>query len=264
MEDFFYDGLLQDEGFDSVLDQDGAPSEHNGDSSAHTDKPLHDNAPITVEECLLAIMTYAIRHKITGKALTDLLTLITLICPQQLNTDRLNSMHHFRDFFSNYATLPHVIHKYCKKCIVSVEEDWSICQSCKASLLGEGGVSFFIEVSVEAQLKKLVAQKGFQEKLNFRFSRQKKNKENMEDIYDGHVYRQHVVSDGLLSDLRNISFMWNTDGVPIFKSSKFSVWPFYCVINELSFVECTKRENMVFVGLWFGDSKPSMLTFLQP
>lgn len=46
--------------------------------------------------------------------------------------------------------------------------------------------------------------------------------------------------------------------------SKFSVLPFYCVINELSFIERTKRENMIFAGLWYGDSKPSMVTFLKP
>ena len=45
---------------------------------------------------------------------------------------------------------------------------------------------------------------------------------------------------------------------------QFSVWPFYCVINELSFIERTKRQNMIFAGLWYGDSKPSMDTFLTP
>lgn len=94
--------------------------------------------------------------------------------------------------------------------------------------------------------------------------RQKKGKDNVEDIYNGEVYKRHASGDGLLDNPHNISFTWNTDGVPIFKSSKFSVWPFYCVINELSFAERTKRENMIFAGLWFGDSKPSMLTFLKP
>lgn len=47
------------------------------------------------------------------------------------------------------------------------------------------------------------------------------------------------------------------------KYLKFSVWPFYCFINELSFIESTKKENMIFAGLWYGDSKPSMATFLK-
>ena len=29
--------------------------------------------------------------------------------------------------------------------------------------------------------------------------------------------------------------LWNTDGVPIFKSSGFSIWPIFLMINELPF-----------------------------
>lgn len=82
--------------------------------------------------------------------------------------------------------------------------------------------------------------------------------------YEGKTYQKCTTCNGPLSDSRNILLMWNTDGIPFSKFSKFSVWPFYCVINELNFVERTKRENMIFAGLWFRDSKPSMLTFLEP
>lgn len=228
------------------------------------DMPLYENAPTSVAECLLLIMTYINCHKVTGKALGDLLKLITLLCPKNLNTDCLGSIHKFKDFFSHSVPSPVVMHKYCSNCLSTVHNDDTICQLCEVSLLEEGATSHFIEVSIEAQLQTLFAKKGFQEKLKFRFMRQKKGKDNVEDIYDGQVYKQYASGDGLLCNPHNISFTWNTDGVPIFKSSKFSVWPFYCVINELSFVERTKRENMIFAGLWFGDSKPSMLTFLKP
>jgi hypothetical protein len=29
--------------------------------------------------------------------------------------------------------------------------------------------------------------------------------------------------------------VWNTDGVPIFKSSGFSIWPIFLIINELPY-----------------------------
>ncbi|XP_070537248.1 uncharacterized protein [Ptychodera flava] len=58
--------------------------------------------------------------------------------------------------------------------------------------------------------------------------------------------------------------MWNTDGVPVFKSSSFSLWPLYLMVNELPFHERVKRENLIFAGLWFGTVKPDMLTFLKP
>lgn len=56
----------------------------------------------------------------------------------------------------------------------------------------------------------------------------------------------------------------NTDGVPVFKSSKVSIWPLYLVINELNYRKRMAYENMIFVGLWFGEKKPAMWTFLKP
>ena len=38
---------------------------------------------------------------------------------------------------------------------------------------------------------------------------------------------------GVLSDQNNLSLKVNTDGVPIFKSSGYSMWPIYFEINEL-------------------------------
>lgn len=46
---------------------------------------------------------------------------------------------------------------------------------------------------------------------------------------------------GILDFQHNVSLLWNTDGVPVFKSSKFSIWPLCFIINELPFGERTKR-----------------------
>ena len=53
------------------------------------------------------------------------------------------------------------------------------------------------------------------------------------DISDGAVY-QELVASGFLSNPSNISLQFNTDGVPVFKSSSFSFWPVHIIINELS------------------------------
>jgi len=98
----------------------------------------------------------------------------------------------------------------------------------------------------------LFAKTGFYENLRHRFRRTKTNINNFEDIYDGSEYKKHC-NPGILDFQQNISLLWNTDGVPVFKSSNFSIWPLYSVINKLPFSEHTKRENMIFTGLWFGD-----------
>ena len=80
------------------------------------------------------------------------------------------------------------------------------------------------------------------------------------------MYRTLSAPGGPLSEQFpfNVSFTWNTDGVPIFKSSKFSIWPFYLSINELPYKHRTRKENLRFCGLWFGESKPVMSLFSKP
>ena len=50
----------------------------------------------------------------------------------------------------------------------------------------------------------------------------------------------------------NVSFSINTDGIPVFKSSKMALWPIFLMINELPFKQRKLPENMLQAGLWFG------------
>ena len=53
------------------------------------------------------------------------------------------------------------------------------------------------------------------------------------DVYDGKLYRsmaQHLLNN---ENPANVSLLINTDGVQIFKSSKYSLWPIWLLINEL-------------------------------
>ena len=53
------------------------------------------------------------------------------------------------------------------------------------------------------------------------------------DIIDGSSYKEHCKPGGFLHNPNNFSLVFNTDGVPIFKSSSVGVWPIYLAINEL-------------------------------
>ena len=76
------------------------------------------------------------------------------------------------------------------------------------------------------------------------------------DITDGNCYRQ------LPLEINDITCSINTDGVNVFKSSTFSIWPIFLSINELSYK--TRRKHTLLVALWFGKNKPSFRTFLKP
>jgi len=89
-------------------------------------------------------------------------------------------------------------------------------------------------------------------------------KSNYEDIYDGKLYKELMTPNGILSSKNNISLTWNVDGLPLFKSSKFSLWPLYFIINEFPYKLWTLKENKIIAGLWFGKCKPSMNIYLKP
>ena len=71
------------------------------------------------------------------------------------------------------------------------------------------------------------------EKLQYRFTRVKVDPEAIEDVYDGQLYKEHSSPGGFLCDPDNISFLGNTDGVALIKSTSYGVWPVYLIVNEI-------------------------------
>ncbi|OXU17411.1 hypothetical protein TSAR_006242 [Trichomalopsis sarcophagae] len=86
--------------------------------------------------------------------------------------------------------------------------------------------------------------------------------DNYEDFYDGRMYANFVAS--LPEDERRsyLTATFNSDGSPVFKSSKFSVWPIQMNVNEVPPAVRTKRP--LTYALWFGHDKPNMNIFLKP
>uniref|UniRef100_A0A7M5VGZ4 Uncharacterized protein n=1 Tax=Clytia hemisphaerica TaxID=252671 RepID=A0A7M5VGZ4_9CNID len=86
----------------------------------------------------------------------------------------------------------------------------------------------------------------------------------IKDVYDGKFYKD-LIKDGYFeNDGINLTCQLNTDGVSLFRSSTFSVWPVYLRINELPPLLRKSKEFKILPGLWFGKKKPYMRTFLRP
>lgn len=121
---------------------------------------------------------------------------------------------------------------------------------------------FFIEIFIVLQICNLFFKSDFYDNLGYCFRRVKIDSNCFEDIYDGFEYKKYC-NFGILDFQYNVLLLWNIDGVFVFKLFKFFIWLLYFIINEFFFGECIKRENMFFVGLWFGDIKLFMFIFLQ-
>ena len=74
------------------------------------------------------------------------------------------------------------------------------------------------------------------------------------------LYRELVKQHNFSSN--DLSLTWNTHGIPVFESSRFSIWPIQSSINELP--PHLRGKHVLLNGLWFGDKKPAMNTFLKP
>jgi len=226
-------------------------------------EPLYKGANVTLGSVMVLLVLFVIRHNLTSEALENLLSIIAALLPA--SSILPNSVSRFKKYFANLKH-PFVFHHYCSFCFAYISQRGvKRCTNshCLQDLSAKGGTSYFIEIPIVDQLQTMFSRSSFYKDLQHRFNRKKQAQENIEDIYDGRLYRS-LVRKGILSSGNNISFIFNTDGVPVFKSSKVSIWPLYLIINELPHNKRFAKENMLFAGMWFGEKKPAMWTFLKP
>lgn len=226
----------------------------NYDDENDDNRPLYNGAPITVAESMALILSLILNHQLTGSCVADLLYVLHLHCIAQ--GLRKLSLYRFRQYFS-FSNAPVTKIYYCSNCMSLLDQNYNVCPECQES----NRVSYFIKLNIIAQLKKILKRPGKYESLQYRFTREKMSINNIEDIYDGQLYQEEI-RNGFLSN-SNISFLWNSDGVPVFKSKKFSIWLLYLIINELPYKIRYKRENVILAGLWFGPDKPDPNCFIR-
>ncbi|KAK8771075.1 hypothetical protein V5799_025682 [Amblyomma americanum] len=81
----------------------------------------------------------------------------------------------------------------------------------------------------------------------------------MRDITDGHHY--HSVRKKADMTAHDLTLTVNSDGSPVFKSSKYSIWPVQVILNELP--PLLRWSNVMVPLLWYGKEHPSMTLLLQ-
>lgn len=86
----------------------------------------------------------------------------------------------------------------------------------------------------------------------------------IEDVWDGSILRELCAPGRFFSNENNLALSLFTDGVPLYKSSKVSLWPVYLVILNLPATIRNNAENVILSALWVGPKKPSMSILLEP
>ena len=222
---------------------------------------LFNGSKVTISVAMVLILSYSIRFSLSSVALSNLLLLINMMLP--VGSRLCKTLHYFRQHFESIKS-PMLYHHFCNNCFSKLTVNVKDCEKCGHSFTDGENKACFIEFPIVSQLETLFSRSNFCENLQYRFYRPKSHSDHIEDIYDGCIYKELFEDNGLLSNPDNISFLWNTDGVPLFKSSKVSIWPIFLVINELEPKFRFKSENMIFAGMWYGTMKPEPSIFLEP
>ncbi|XP_020614052.1 uncharacterized protein LOC110052285, partial [Orbicella faveolata] len=222
-------------------DRSATESENTSKENDTSGIPLFEGAYLTLDMSMLLMITFAMRHSITGVALADLLVLIEvhLISPNCFG----HSMKLLHDFFKKLKN-PIEFHYYCSFVeYIGAKRHPEHCTNkhCLKDFSKEGSLAYFIVVPFITQLQSLLAREEVYDLLQYRFTSKKEHESNIEDIFDGQLYLKHFAKDGSFRATSaeqkqkeiHLSLQINTDGVALFNSSKFSIWPVYCVINEL-------------------------------
>ncbi|KAK3932708.1 Large envelope protein [Frankliniella fusca] len=202
------------------------------------DPPLYKKSPIRLSESCIAILGFILRHQPNKQEVVDLLGLINLHCRKE-ESHMKTSLHFFNKFFSDLKA-PLKYHYFCSACLEKLPFEKSICPNKgKKQHPDSPGISFFFGDGSHSATPIL--------------SRKKEENSNIEDIYDAQLYMEQIEKGFLGPSLpHNFSMTWNSDGIPVFKSNKSSLWPVYFMINELPYKLRTKKEHMLLGGLWFG------------
>lgn len=224
--------------------------------------PLCKCTDTNVGEVLLMCMHITRKHSLSWVVLLDIFGMLNTI----FNNDMLPKTKYM---INKYMDVPmeclayHVICSSCSRYLgktVNFKND--ITCTCGTKVDPKSTGSFFIEINVMDQLKKMLSDPKIVNNLHYRLFRTKKDITALEDIYDGDVYQRLIHRNDQLGNEWNLSYTFNTDGCQSSYNSKITVWPIYLMIHELP--DHIRKKSMVLAGLWVAKTEPIMNVFLQP
>lgn len=275
-----------DNNSDLLDDTDSADSVSSDDDACSVNNEQCESAQCSGSDmekyCPLALLSFAMKYNLAGKCIDDLVLLYKSTSPQS----KLWLPNNYKQLLEktvfpgrqNYYTQ----HHYCMYCLELFPADNPNEYKCKTR--GCKGLryigpendqldktrkvqSFFVLADVRSQLKMILGKPHVWQSIldtKSRVLELQDKSHTLTDITDGESYKK-VSKPGSFLDPRcpNVSVMFNTDGIPLYSSSKVKLWPIFMVINELPPVKRFVRGNAVLAGLWQGKCDVPFIQYLS-
>ncbi|XP_064464144.1 uncharacterized protein LOC135375344 [Ornithodoros turicata] len=220
------------------------------------------NSPTTKAEAIAMIMSFAVGHSLTWTCIEDLLKLVNLL----FGSDVLpRTKYLLRKLWKPKEEKFVRHHYYCEDCRTLLVQDeetpYLACTTCpktsEISTLRSSG-NFFSILNFHQQLKFVISKNKTALYESLRKTNTSDTATGITDVTNAKLC-QKLKQDGIITT-NDLTFTFNTDGSPVWNSSKTSVWPIQFIVNELP--PQLRFKNCVLAGLWFGKSHPNMTLFL--
>ncbi|XP_064467816.1 uncharacterized protein LOC135385485 [Ornithodoros turicata] len=219
----------------------------------------------TVLQGLLLILTYVVSAGLSWSQVDLLLKLINALLGKDVFP---NSKYGFRKLWNLRKKGTMNMHYFCGTCnyeMLPVSTDIGAMLQCKICsrktteqvLIREG--KFFVTLDLRRQLQHLLRHTGTIVGSNLQRIASSQRSSDCSDITDGALYHETRQRFCMTSD--DLTLTINTDGSPVFKSSKSSVWPIQVMLNELSVLH--RWRHIIVAGLWFAKEHPPTHLFMK-
>ena len=243
-------------------DDDTYLNENLTDSTFDPTSSLYENSRVSVRAAAVSIMSIAIECNLPKSVVERLLKILKPLLPVP------NSLP------TTYASLVKAIgvtstsssRYYCNKCdeLCTVRSQHKFCENNRCQAHGRPlrnhDISEIVTLDVKEQLKSVLRRNMslFSNTELFPSS----------DITSGNCYKEHVTSANELSEVYGkrvhpVTLNIHTDGAPLIRTTKSSLWPCLASVVELPPQVREQQSNILVLCLWNSSIKPNVNLFMQ-
>lgn len=218
-----------------------------------------------VEKKIIALVAFMHKHRLKANIIPDLISLLSVVSKIETGQPPLFPFkaEQVRQYL-RVAKYPIQEHYYCTNCHASVDADSLHCTQCAANFVINKAKSFFVGLSVAKQAEGLLSKRSLYDYISANTRRNEQGQGTLNDITDGRIYQNFKASLQPQADQITLTFCFNTDGVRVFKSNHYDIWPVYLAVLELPESERFLPQNLILASTWHGPKKPKLLQFFRP